>query len=137
MAANEPDDVLARAAKELREHDEPGWSQASGAVLRAVRDATRRSTPVESTWPAGALVVPGPSGRLHVSDLVVVRLRLEGRRCVGAEVQVVARYGTDLEAAARQVRTVVVGVLDDVLGDDARRPVDMTVDDVVVHDPCP
>lgn len=150
---SDADDVLARAASELREHEEPGWSAASRSVLRAVRGATRRSVPLEAAWPSGA----DGADRLLVSDLVVVRLvaaalravdgvapgrvvlAVRDRRCEGAEVQVVARYGTDLAAAARQVRAVVVAVLDDVLGPVGAgapaRAVDVVVDDVVVHDP--
>jgi hypothetical protein len=147
------DDVVARAARELREDPETGWDDLAGSLLAAVRSTTRRTVGVRAR-PAGDDEAAGH--RLTVTDAVVVRLaargleavpgvaparvrlRLDERVCRGAQVHLVARYGTDLDAAAEQVRDVVGAVLDDLLGPvppgEPARVVDVVVDDVVPDD---
>lgn len=150
---SEPDDVLARAVRELREEPESGWDDLAGSLLAAVRSTARRSVPVHAR-PVAPDEQEGH--RLTVADAALVRLvaltlrqvpavaparvrlDLDGRDCRGARVHLVARYGTDLDATADLVRQLVGALLDDVLGPvrdgDPARVVDVVVDDVVPDD---
>lgn len=158
-------EMLARSTRALREAHDPGWDQASHKVLAAVRAATRRSWPVDATFPDDSAVDgPGTSptpprgrDRLSVSDQVVISflrralervpscapsrisLQLDGHACTGATVSVVAAYGTDLRAAADEVREVVLTALEDLLGpptfEQRTASVDIAVDDVTAGDP--
>lgn len=144
--------MLSRSARALRESTDPGWDQASQRVLAAVRSATRRSWPVDATFPS-----PDGDDRLSISDQVVISLlrraleavascapsritlQLEEHECTGATVSVVAAYGTDLRAAAAEVRDVVLDTLEDVLGPPSFTQrtaiVDISVDNVTPGDP--
>lgn len=164
-------ELLARSARALRESDDPGWGEASQRVLAAVRGATRRSWPVDASFPDAAGTRPPhdggdegheevdgrPGDRLRVSDQVVIAvlrqaleavescapsrisLVLDDHECTGAEISLVAAYGTELHAAADRARALVLTALDDVLGPPAfsRRSavVDVSVDDVTPGDP--
>lgn len=154
----EPEDLspgsamLDRSIRALREAHDPGWDQASQRVLAAVRAATRRSWPVDATFP-----VPNGADRLSISDQVVIStlrraldsvescapsrisLLLDGHECTGATVSLVAAYGTDLRQAADEARRAVLAALEEVLGPPAfeqrTASVDIAVDDVTPGDP--
>lgn len=150
---SEPDDVLARAARELREEPEAGWDDVAGSLLSAVRRTARRSVPVharplDADERAGHRLTVADTALVRLAALAVsevpgvaparVRLDLDARECRGARVHLVARYGTDLDAASARVRQLVGAVLEDVLGPvpdgDPARVVDVAVDDVVPDD---
>ncbi len=141
-AAGEPSELLARAAAQLRDQDDPGWSLVGDRVLAAARSAARRSRPVAGTYPDGGQ-------GLHVADLVVrrlvrreletvpgvrpssVRVELAGDVLVRLEARVGVLYGTDALVAGEAARAVASRVLDEVLGADRPGAASCSVDVVV------
>jgi hypothetical protein len=152
----EPDPFLSRAASFLRDAPEPGWDAISDRVLAAVRATPRHG------WPIQATPLPddtGP-GELYVSDhaLRAVLARALRRRylCVptaitftfdqhddrllrGLHLDITGSYGTELRLLGDQIRATVHQIVHEVLGPvhnaHQRRPIDVTISDVVTGDP--
>lgn len=146
----DPDWILDRAARELREQpEEPRWLDISSTIISRVRSTTRRTWPVEAVYP---VVREGRSGdSLRVSDQVVRRailgaltgihgcqpidisLYLDDHVCTGASIAVVGVYGSDLQAVGNDLAGIAIGVVSDVLGVALTRDdIDVSVDDIEV-----
>jgi hypothetical protein len=143
------DELLARAARSLREEPQPGWVQISQRVVSGVRSVARQTRPVDlPLGPAGG-AARRPGDRLDVADLVVVALvrqalagldgvrpegvevLLDGRRLTGVVVRVAVGYGLAVDEAAARVRAATTVVLADLLGPDGSAPVDVEVVDLL------
>jgi hypothetical protein len=146
----EPDSVLARAARELREApEESGWVDISSAILSKVRATTRRTWPIDASFPTAP---PGRAGdTLRVSDQVVrtavlrslrgvhgsqptgVELYVDDHTCTGLSLSVVGVYGSELQMVGDELAQIAIGVVRDHLGVDlARSDIDVRVDDIEV-----
>lgn len=146
----DPDSILDRAARELRDaSEEPRWVDISSSIISKVRATTRRTWPVDASYPTA------PVGReadsLRVSDQVVRRavlgaltgvhgcqptdisLYLDDHTCTGISVAVVGAYGSDLQAVGNDLARIAIGVVADTLGVAlVRSVVDVRVDDIDV-----
>lgn len=149
------DDIMSRAVDAI--HDRAEAESADWpAVASGVRDRVRRSPLLSKPVRADVGDLRGATmftqlDTLLVSDRVVVdavrrgltgipgaaaeaiSLVLDGRDCVGVRVELVVRFGADLQVTSDRVRSVVDVTLLSVLGIVAA--VDVTVVDVVVSDP--
>lgn len=147
------DELLARAARALREQPQPGWVDITDRVVAAVRATPRHG------WPIRVAVRDvddrGGADTVHVSDRVVVavvrsrlaglpasapariEMRLDGDRCTGARVELVAAYGNQLQRLADDARRVVLACLAELLGphEGGDLQVDVHVQDVTPGDP--
>ncbi|NIL74831.1 MULTISPECIES: hypothetical protein [Nocardiaceae] len=134
MTPDEPDDaLLARAAQELSAHDrEPRWVDISSSVLAKVRATTRRTWPVDATYPAESVEQGHDTLRIsdhivrltvrrallgvHGADPIAVDLELDGHTCIGAAITVTGAYGTDLHAVGLDLGNLARTTLTDLLG---------------------
>lgn len=139
------DDVLDRAARELREQPEPGWFELTSRVTAAVSTTVRHGVPLRVSL--GDITDPAEDV-VHVSDRVVVdavrraladldgcqprriHLRIDDDTCSGVSLDLLGGYGTELLALAERAREVTLAVLRDVLGPNHD---DVTRDDIDVH----
>jgi len=137
-------DVLARAARLIRTHGEPGWDAIADSVIAAVRATPRIGWPlaVDDPHPGGV------SGVLTVSDVVLSTLlsralggdddyevadivvHSKDGYLQGISVDLRGRYLADLAAAAQRVSARVEAVVADVVGDRPELPVTVTVVDI-------
>lgn len=144
------DPILARAARELREApDEPRWVDISNTILSRVRATTRRTWPVDATYPTSPPARESDS--LRISDHVVrtallralsgvsgsqptdISLYLDDHACTGLFIAVVGAYGSDLQAVGDELASIAVGVIHDVLGVSIERAdIDVRIDDIDV-----
>lgn len=146
----DPDEILARAARELRDApSEPRWVDISSSIISKVRATTRRTWPVDGTFPTSP---PGREGdSLRISDHVVrtailrelkgvhgsqpteISLYLDDHTCTGMSLAVVGAYGSDLQLVGDELARIAIGVVADVLGLQLTRDdVDVRVDDIDV-----
>ena len=143
-------DPLERAVELARSEpvDPPGWEDVAGSVMRSVRATVR---------PGRRIGVPLPDdggGATYVSDRVVVsalrsalgdldglapsRIRVEvaDDRCTAVEVELAARYGTDLLLLGDRCQQIVTRVLRGLLlGAADAVEVSVVVVDVTLDDP--
>lgn len=122
-------DVLTRAARELRDDDtdsDAQWLEITDRVLARVRATTRHGTPLRAEF---------GTDTLYITDLVIkhrlrdalenvsgthpirVTVEADDSYCTGLEIELSAVYRTDLRRASASVRNVVHSVLTDILGD--------------------
>lgn len=146
----EPDGILERAARELREApEEPRWVDISNTIVSRVRATTRRTWPVDAAYPTAP---PNrASDSLRVSDHVVrtailralsgvhdsqptdIALYLDEHVCTGLSVAVVGAYGKDLQAVGNELAAIAISVVRELLGVDlVRADIDVRVDDIAV-----
>jgi hypothetical protein len=131
MAVNESgrfDEVLDRAARELRDEEQPSWLDLSSRILSSVRDTTRRSWPLDARYPT-----PDAGDTLRVSDIVVrlavlrgvdipgcsvssVDLQIDGHTCTGVAIGLTAEYGFDIQELARTVARLAADSVNTALG---------------------
>ncbi len=143
-------DPLERAVELARSKpvDPPGWEDVAGSVMRRVRATVRPGRRVQVALPDAG------GGATYVSDRVVVsalrsaltdldglppsgiRVEVADDRCTAVEVELVARYGTDLQLLGERCREIVTGVLRGLLlaAADAVE-VSVVVVDVTLDDP--
>ncbi|MGU3436650.1 hypothetical protein ACNHUS_26985 [Actinomycetes bacterium M1A6_2h] len=148
MAVNESahmDEVLNRAAQELRDEEQPSWLELSSRILSSVRDTTRRSWPLDARFPTDQR-----GDTLRVSDVVVrlevvrgvdipgcsvssVDLQIDGHTCTGASIDMTAEYGFDIQELARTVARLAAESIDRALGTELTAgDVDVNVVDVTL-----
>ncbi|GGF94766.1 hypothetical protein GCM10007304_05790 [Rhodococcoides trifolii] len=131
MAVNQSqqlDEVLDRAARELRDEEQPSWLELSSRILTSVRDTTRRSWPLDAQFPTAE-----NGDTLRVSDIVVrlevvrgvdipgcsvtsVDLRIDGHACTGVSIGLTAEYGVDIQELARTVARLAADSVNTALG---------------------
>ena len=134
----EPDGILERAARELREApQEPRWVDISNTIISRVRATTRRTWPVDAAYPTAP--PDRASDSLRVSDHVVrtaILRALSGVHehvCTGLSVAVVGAYGEDLQAVGNELAAIAISVVHELLGVDlVRADIDVRVDDIEV-----
>lgn len=146
----DPDSILDRAARGLREEpEEPRWVDISSTIISRVRSTTRR------TWPVDAVFATSPEGRsgdsLRVSDHVVRRavlraltgvhgcqptdisLYLDDHVCTGVSIAVVGVYGSDLQAVGNDLARIAIDVIAETFGISLTRDdIEVRVDDIEV-----
>lgn len=120
------DDVLAVAARQLRDAPVPGWTDISDSIKDRLKTVSRRSRPVRAVTDSGRTMFV--SNRVILAllrravadldgcELDHVALVGEDDTCTGAVLDVVGRYGQDYRALAGEVRTVAYAVFRDLLG---------------------
>ena len=116
-------DPLERAVELTRAEpvDPPGWEDVAGSVMRRVRATVRPGRRIQVALPDAG------GGATYVSDRVLVaalrsalgdldglapsRIRVEvaDDRCTAVEVELVARYGTDLQLLGDRCHEIVNG----------------------------
>ena len=151
--AMSPGTPLERATAAARAEQPEDWETVSAAVKRRVRDTVMPARQIAYVSADGSLDQDEHGSRTYVSSRVV-RARLRDALSAGpdlaaeridltigdddvltrVEVDLVCAYDTDVRAAADLARSLVEGVLVEVLGEGARPPVDVDVTDVVVGD---
>ncbi|MDV7196429.1 hypothetical protein R4172_02485 [Rhodococcus kroppenstedtii] len=122
------DPILDRAARELRDEETPSWVTVSAAILETLRRTTRRTTPIDAAFPSEAA---GDTLRIgdHVVRLAVLRalgglpsrvravkLDVDGRRLIGASLDIAIPYLQDLDDLVVAIETRVVDALAEVVG---------------------
>ncbi len=156
ITSPEPEDVLRRAAEQLRAEEQPGWVDISFAVLTRVWATTRHTWPVLldlTGLPVHARQRPHDS--IHLADQVIVSairqalesdaryspanidLFLDRDQCTGGRVDVIAAYGQQLTSLAHQIRVTTGRVLTELLGPSApnEHAIEVHIRDVTATDP--
>ncbi|BDX35190.1 hypothetical protein TUM20985_57370 [Mycobacterium antarcticum] len=145
-------DLLSQATDFMRHQPEPGWDAIADRVIAAVR-----ATPRHGGRPLRAQVPPGDAtpGHTYISEHVVRSALVVALRrrylCVptaidfdipddairAVHIEVTGSYGTELLKLGDRIRATTVDTIDELLGASAndRRPVDVTITDVVAVDP--
>lgn len=146
----EDDPILQRAARELRQApEEPRWVDISSTILSRVRATTRRTWPVDATFPTSP--PERASDSLRISDHVVrtailralsgvsgsqpvdISLYLDDHACTGLFIAVVGAYGSDLQAVGDELASTAADVVREILGVSIERTdIDVRVDDIDV-----
>ncbi|WP_456789681.1 hypothetical protein [Cellulomonas sp. P5_C5] len=140
------DQLLAQAARTLREHTDSGWVALRDDVVAVAVRAFRPSAPVRGVLPDGALLVASTVlvSRVHaalatVADAGVLRITCtttaEGE-LDRLTVELVALYGTPLVPLADEVRRLAATSVAETLGLTAP-PLDRVRVDVSVQDVTP
>jgi hypothetical protein len=144
MAMND-DDLLAGAARALREQPESGWYAIVDEVLARIRETPRAGPPiiVDDPQPGAA------AGALAVSSLVVsvrilhtlagdpdftvldVDVEAEAGAIGGVSLELAARYGRDLQQAATRAVAGCATVIADIVGDRPGVRIDVVFNDVI------
>lgn len=125
------DPVVRRAARELhRRPTDPTWIDVSNAIVSRISRAARRSWPIDAVFPADSRSRSGD--RLRISDRVVrtavrsavnrsgevlllhVDLTVDGHRCTGARLVIVARHAST--AVSDRIALVTANTISDLLG---------------------
>ncbi|MCF6377104.1 hypothetical protein L2K70_05785 [Nocardioides KLBMP 9356] len=151
--AMSPGTPLERATAAARAEQPEDWPAVSDSIKRKVRETVLPARRIAYVSADGSLDQDEHGSRTHVSSRVLLaRLRdalrfgpdLAAERIdltIGdddlltrVEVDLVCAYDTDVRQAADLARSLVEGVLVEVLGPGARPPVDVHVTDVVVGD---
>ncbi|AYJ47687.1 hypothetical protein [Rhodococcus sp. P1Y] len=146
----DPDSILDRAARELREQpEEPRWLDISSNILSKVRSTTRRTWPVDARYPVARdgrdadtlrvsdhvarRAVLGALTGVHGCQPIDISLYLDEHVCTGLSISVVGVYGSDLQVVGNDLAGIAIGVLGEVLGISLTRDdVDVRVDDIEV-----
>ncbi|GLP74555.1 hypothetical protein TUM20983_16650 [Mycobacterium antarcticum] len=151
---NTPSDPLFRAIEYLRTAPEPGWDAIADRVISVVRQTAR---------PGGQMLLaetpPGRPGlgRIFISDhvlrstlAIVLRQRFlcaptrivfdidtQSDTLLGVLIEITGSYGTPLNELAGHIRATTIEVIAELLGHSPadRRPIDITITDVVTGDP--
>ncbi|RKT79498.1 hypothetical protein DFJ68_2971 [Terracoccus luteus] len=120
------DDVLAVAARQLRDAPVPGWTDISDSIKDRLKTVSRRSRPVRAVTDSGRTMFVADRvilallrravADLDGCELDHVALVGEDDTCTGAALDVVGRYGQDYRVLADEVRTVAYAVFRDLLG---------------------
>jgi hypothetical protein len=149
-----PSDPLFQAVQFLRAAPEPGWDAIADRVISLVRSTARPGgQTLLAETPAGR---PG-AGRIFVSDhvlrstlAIVLRQRFlcaptrivfdidsQSDTLLGVLIEITGSYGTPLRELAGQIRATTLEVIAELLGHSPgdRRPIDITITDVVTGDP--
>ena len=140
------DQLLAQAARTLREHTDSGWVALRDDVVAAAVRAFRPSAPVRGVLPDGALLVASTVlvSRVHtalatVADAGVLRITCTTTaedELDRLTVELVALYGTPLVPLADEVRRLAAAAVAETLGLSSP-PVDRVRVDVSVRDVTP
>jgi len=148
MAIGEDDaaEPLARAARVLRSVPEPGWTAIEDDVIDAVRAIPRGGWPLAVVDPApgtaqGTITVSDTVLRTalaralrgdadHMLTAVLLDVDDEGRVLRGVHIDLAARYGADVHAAAERALEVAASVVTDVIGAVDGVAIDVAVTDV-------
>lgn len=152
MNPGNPDPVLARAARSLREQPaDASWIDISDSIISKIRATTRRTWPVDAEYPTAATNSEREADTLRVSDHVVraairralagvhgaeptaVDLYLDGHTCTGARIEVVGTYGEDLQAVGDALAAIAASTISELLGPGnalARGQLDVHVHDI-------
>jgi hypothetical protein len=147
----QPRDLLNQAATFLRAQPEPGWDAIADRVIAAVR-----ATPSRSGWPLLARPIDeSGDGQIFISDQVVrtalvfalrqqymcaptaIEFDIDDGTLVAVHIQIIGSYGTELRNMADRIRATTIGIVANLLGTPTRgrRPIDITITDVVAGDP--
>ncbi|MGB6181318.1 MAG: hypothetical protein WBF79_08765 [Rhodococcus sp. (in: high G+C Gram-positive bacteria)] len=143
---HDPDPLMDRAARELREEETPSWAKASTAIMSALRATTRRTRMLDASFPDDGSTSAGDS--LLVADQVVklgivrasadlpctirgIDLDIDERDVTGLTLEIAVTYGEDMRALALAVADRAAASVNSDLGDTVgERDVSVSIVDV-------
>ena len=135
---------LARARRVLREEPERGWFAMEERVITAVRDTPRGGWPLTVVDPdprgaPGAILVTDLALKASVAHALrndqdfairAIDVMLDETTLHGVRLELVGRYGADLNATAQRALAGCARVVDEVVGDTSAIPIEVVVTDV-------